>query len=41
MKELRMLKEYTEINLKLQSNEDFNTGSKEMVKARLTSTVTI
>lgn len=41
MKELKLRKEYTEIRAKLQSNEDFNTGSKELVKARLTSTVTI
>jgi len=41
MKGLRMRKEYTEINVKLPSNEDFNTWSKELIKARLTSTVTI
>lgn len=41
MKELKMRKEYTEISVKLPSNENFNTWSKELVKARLTSTVTI
>lgn len=36
-----MQKEYTEINVKLPSNENFKTWSKELVKARLTSAVTI
>lgn len=36
-----MRKEYTEISVKLPSNENFNTWSKELVKARLTSAVTI
>lgn len=36
-----MQKEYTEINVKLPSNESFNTWSKELVKARLTSAVSI
>ncbi|WP_285024444.1 hypothetical protein [Lactobacillus johnsonii] len=36
-----MRKEYTEICVKLPSNENFNTWSKELVKARLTSAVTI
>lgn len=36
-----MRKEYTEINVKLPSNENFKTWSKELVKARLTSAATI